>query len=230
MKDLITKYVMGKINDYLGFDFDSIYEDMDIDYAYIFGGAIRNSMIDAEINDVDILCMPRSKNNLEKILKKNGYIFCQGYTKIDLASLYSDIKVIHTPLTYIKGDKKVQLIRPMRKSINKSDLYLDFFSVLCNVDLTPSGVYYDGVKVKSSIPGSKYDIFYKVYSVNKNATMFNEKRLDMRIAKIELLGFIEEDDFDYEKVQKHKMKSLKENALYQKLVRHNKMNKIINKI
>lgn len=50
--------------------------------AFIYGGAIRDSLAGVPINDIDIVCTPKSKKKLVKKLNKNSdgiYLFENDY-------------------------------------------------------------------------------------------------------------------------------------------------------
>jgi hypothetical protein len=177
---ILTKYTKQIISDYLEFDVDDIYNETD--YAYIFGGAIRDSIVGDKINDVDILCLPHSMRIVEEILINNSYTR-EDYTKNDIASLYTDIHIIFEPFTYFKGAKKIQLIRPAPG--NPEDYISTFLSILSNVDLSCCGIYYDGRLLKESCLDSMYHIINKDMILIPKATMYNEKRVNNRIYKLE---------------------------------------------
>ena len=64
--------INDRLNEYLEFDNSILFFDPLI---RIFGGAIRDSIADEKINDVDILCGAQSIRRLEFILEENEPIF-----------------------------------------------------------------------------------------------------------------------------------------------------------
>ena len=55
-------YVVHKnLSEYLGSDIDEL---IDGDYAFVFGGAVRDAMWSDKINDIDILVMSNAYENL----------------------------------------------------------------------------------------------------------------------------------------------------------------------
>lgn len=182
--ELLTKFVKNNISKYLEFDVDEIYKVSD--YAYIFGGAIRDSIVGDPINDVDIVCLPQSMINVLKVLEANGYTQ-EEYTKNDTNSLYLGLKVIFEPITFFKGSKKIQFIRPVSNTINET--YSKFLSLLTNIDLSNCGVYYDGNLIKESYITSIEQIICKQMTKNSAATMYNPQRIDRRISKFQDRGW-----------------------------------------
>ena len=136
--------INDRLNEYLEFDNSILFFDPLI---RIFGGAIRDSIADEKINDIDILCGAQSIRRLESILEENGYHNFEKLTSIDINNLYSTIHVISEPRTWIKGTKVVQLIRPRidllggRTNESEQQSYKDNFKALIeNVDLSCCGV------------------------------------------------------------------------------------------
>jgi tRNA nucleotidyltransferase/poly(A) polymerase len=78
--------INDRLNEYLEFDNNQLYMDS---MVRIFGGAIRDSIADQPINDVDILCGAQSLRKLEYILEKNGYHHFEKLTSVDITNLYS---------------------------------------------------------------------------------------------------------------------------------------------
>ena len=133
--------INDRLSEYLEFDNSILFFDPLI---RIFGGAIRDSIADEKINDVDILCGAQSIRRLESILEQNGYHRFEKLTSVDITNLYSTIHVISEPHTWIKGTKVVQLIRPRlqvvrekRENESEQQNYTDNFKELIeNVDLS----------------------------------------------------------------------------------------------
>ncbi|MCK9417629.1 hypothetical protein M0Q97_13385 [Candidatus Dojkabacteria bacterium] len=113
--------IKNKISEYLTFDIKKIINE-DIDKCYIFGGAIRDTIADMPIHDIDILCMSQSHKKLSTILEKEGYYLSESIGGLDINSMYKDIHCIFQPHNWIKivnGEiRLVQLIRVI-KNIEK---------------------------------------------------------------------------------------------------------------
>ena len=185
--NFVKEYVKNTLSNYLEFDVDEIYNTSD--YGYIFGGAIRDSIVNDDINDIDILCLPNSRSKISGLLKGNGYIKKDFYKK-GVYDLYKDIKVIFTPLTFMKGEKNIQLITPKGQSGNVENTIINnFFDILTNVDLSSSGLYFDGYNIKESYANAMVDVFSKVYRINRNAKMYNPDRFELRKYKLEERGW-----------------------------------------
>jgi len=79
LNDLKIK-ISERISDYLEFNTEEIFDQGD--YIAIFGGAVRDSIADMDINDVDIICMSKSAKNLAKyIIEKHDYKQYDLYNK-----------------------------------------------------------------------------------------------------------------------------------------------------
>jgi hypothetical protein len=185
----ISFIVKKELSKYLEFNIEQIYEHPDIDYAYIYGGSIRDILVEDNINDIDILCLSRSAKKLSQILIKNGYELNEDITNRYNEHMYKDIKIIHQPLTYIKNGKIVQIIRPAIK-MNNDSISL-FFKILTNIDMSSSGLYYDGFRVKESCNDALFNVVKKEFISFKEASMFNTDRFLSRKYKLEEKGWKE---------------------------------------
>lgn len=196
----ISAKVKTTISSYLNVNIDDLLDKTD---AAIFGGAVRDSIADLEIHDVDILALPMSANLISKRLEELGFKLLH-LTTVDLALLYKGIKVIHEPWTFIKDNTIVQIIRPARTSTldrYKHDHYLQFQDLLCNVDISACGVVYclNWLEFKNNIYSHNNLIqvcddaishcelkVFKVYSKN---SMYQRDRISHRIEKLVSRGW-----------------------------------------
>jgi hypothetical protein len=182
-----------RLNEYLGFDNKELYIDS---LVRIFGGAIRDSIADQEIHDVDILCGSNSIKLVEQVLIKNGYKFMPKFSTIDIVTLYSNINVISEPKTLIKGDSIVQLIRP-RLIINVlkedgtsnfgiyEDKYIENFKELIkNVDLSCCGISFSNNILYQNYENAIIHCLNKVFVVNNYAKMCSYERCVNRTHKM----------------------------------------------
>ena len=89
------KIIKQGLDEYLEFDSDLLFDRSFVDYACIFGGAIRDIVAgDADkINDIDIIGMPHSLYYLYSILEENGFKQV-NLVKPDIFKMYKDIKFI----------------------------------------------------------------------------------------------------------------------------------------
>ena len=181
-----------RLNDYLEFDNNELYIDP---LVRIFGGAVRDSIADQDIHDVDILCGAKSIPLVEAVLSKNGYRFIEKITTIDMVNLYSNINVISEPRTWMKGDKIIQLIRP-RLIINvlNSDIYSDkytenFKTLIQNVDLSCCGVSFSKDILYQNYDGAILHCINKIFVQNKDARMYSYDRSNSRSYKMESRGW-----------------------------------------
>jgi len=179
--------INNRLNEYLEFDNSILFFDPMI---RIFGGAIRDSIADDPINDVDILCGAQSLRRLESILEENGYNHFEKLTSVDITNLYSTIQVISEPRTWIKGTKVVQLIRPRIQSMSndKSEQqnYSDNFKNLIeNVDFSCCGVSWSNGILYENCESAILHCLNKQYCENQGAKMYSYERAQHRRAKLE---------------------------------------------
>lgn len=184
--------IKEKIDQYLEFDSRKLFFDP---MVRIFGGAIRDSIADQPINDIDILCGSKSIGRLKFILESEGYRLMESLITKDIASIYTDIHVISEPHTYIKGDKIIQVIRPSAshilapqgttiKDTKSFGIYYQIYqNLIHNVDISPCGVSYDGYHIYENYPDAVIHCLTKTFSVNTGAAMYSQKRIQHRIAK-----------------------------------------------
>jgi hypothetical protein len=179
--------INNRLNEYLDFNNNDLFID---DLVRIFGGAIRDSIADQKINDIDILCGSESIKALEYILNKNGYYHFDKLSSVDINNLYSSIHVISEPRTWIKRNKVVQLIRPRIQSLetpNKSEQqnYIDNFkSLISNVDLSCCGVSWSNGILYENCESAVLHCLNKQYSRNQWARMYSAERVIHRTSKL----------------------------------------------
>jgi hypothetical protein len=185
--------IRKSLSDYLEFDSDELFKSK-FNLVRVFGGAIRDILAEQPINDVDILCGSKALNYIESVLEQNGYHYMEMLNGKDLQEMYSEIHIINEPHTWIKGRKIVQLIRPSNFVSNEIDssLYEEGFrDLISNVDLSCCGVSYDSETLHEDYPNAIVHCQSKVYSVNKSAKMYSERRINHRKIKLETRGWKE---------------------------------------
>ena len=184
--------IRKSISDYLEFDSDELFKSK-FYLVRIFGGAIRDILAEQPINDVDILCGSKALRYIESVLEQNGYQYMEMLNGKDLQEMYSEIHIINEPHTWVKGKKIVQLIRPSLSNWKAdSSLYEEGFrDLISNVDLSCCGVSYDGENLYEDYPNAIVHCQSKVYSVNKSAKMYSERRINHRIHKLKDRGWKE---------------------------------------
>lgn len=189
--------INSKLNEYLEFDNDLLFFDP---LVRIFGGAIRDSLADQPINDIDILCGSNSVSRLEYILEQNGYYKMNKLSSIDISILYKDIKVISEPITWIKGKKVIQIIRPrnisgtkdMDKITPKHLAYVNNFKqLISNVDLSCCGVSWNSGILYENYQNAVIHCLTKSFYANNGAAMYSYDRAIHRKAKLEDRGWTE---------------------------------------
>jgi hypothetical protein len=194
MKEMIKV----KIDDYLEFDSHILFKNK-YNLVRIFGGAIRDSIANQPINDIDIIVGAKALKEIEFFLENKGYHYMEMLNGKDLQEMYSEIHIINEPHTWVKGKKIIQLIRPVvsftelhNTSKSTYDIYKQGFrDLISNVDLSCCGVSYDGENLYEDYPNAIVHCQSKVYSVNKSAKMYSERRINHRIHKLKDRGWEE---------------------------------------
>lgn len=194
--------VRNKINEYIGFDSDELFPINSL--VRIFGGAIRDIISDNDIHDVDIILGSGSLDYVENILTQNGYKYIESLTPKDLSSIYTDIKIINEPHSWVKGDKIIQLIRPVvgqiqthksqdHEKLTSKHYEKSFKDLIRNVDISCCGVSYDGSRVYENYESAVSHCKNGIFIVNKKAKMYSQKRIIHRIGKLSERGWVEVD-------------------------------------
>ena len=182
----ITDKIKSSLDAYLEFDSSDIFVP---DLTRVFGGAIRDIIADMPIHDIDIISASRSAKRLELILESKGYHYVEGLNPKDLSSVYTDIKVICEPRTYLKGKKIVQVIRPSGTATTLMNYRESMNRLISNVDISCCGVSYDGSNLIENVKDAILHCRNKVYRVNYSAEMSHKNRLQHRIAKLDDRGW-----------------------------------------
>jgi len=180
--------IKQKLTEYLEFDVDLIINETN-DYATIFGGAIRDIIANKEIHDVDILCLQESEKRIRNTIKEQGYICDPEIGKLDVHCMYSDIHCIFKPYTFLKNNKKIQLIKPsMPLGVEKS-LIEQYNYLLSQVDLSCCGVNFSHFGLKQSVPDAISHCKYGLYLRLKDNIMHSDKRIYNRMDKLDNRGW-----------------------------------------
>lgn len=192
--------VEKKISEYIGFDVNKIFDQGD--YITIYGGAVRDSLADLEINDVDILCMSKSAEKLRMFLQnKCNYKLVKLYDQ-DKLNMYKGLTVISEPWTFINSDMKIiQIIRPRifvstKIKINFNiDYVKPYYDLIKNVDLSCCGVFLiktdNVIKLGESCKNAIVQCLAKKFIIQKWAFLFNIQRITYRTYKLENRGWKE---------------------------------------
>lgn len=189
--------IKDKIDNYLGVDTLQFFDG--INMARIFGGAVRDSIAEQDIHDVDILCGAESEKGIIVKLQRLGYKNFPTLGKVDMSATYkSRNSKINEPKTFIKGDSIVQLIRP--KSILNDDLkgsdrqceYLKLYkNLLSGVDISCCGVSFDGEKLYENFPNAVLHCLIKKFHINQDSIFINPERINDRKHKLIERGWSE---------------------------------------
>lgn len=186
--------VKNRLDHYLGFDSDLIFKQGD---PIIFGGAIRDSIADQEIHDVDIISGPETAKRLDSFLQDIGFKLMEKLISKEMSMVYKEVQVISEPWTYVNGyGSVVQVIRPSRSVSHKPnsigcDGYKDVISRLVNeVDLSCCGVSYDGENIIDGYKNATIHCLHKVFIINSGGYM-KTGRIHQRIDKLVNRGWLE---------------------------------------
>lgn len=179
--------IKNRIDDYLEFDSIELFKCGDV---RIFGGAIRDSIADMPINDIDIICGPITAKRLHEFIQSKGYKHRPDLIKKDLSSVYSDLKVINEPWTYLNNNKSIDIIRPVGKNnLNPADYKKNVMSMIENVDLSCCAVSYDGYKITESHEKAILHCTSKIFCEIGGSLMSHPGRLIHRKYKLEERGW-----------------------------------------
>lgn len=199
----IADKVKDGIDSYLGFDTTMLFSPKYVDMLAVFGGAVRDIIArDADgIHDIDIVGAPASISQAYMRLMEEGYRKVD-LVKPDMQEQYKDTTYIFEPITLMKGQKIVQLIRPSRALVGRAsrvrpiDIALDttnhlvnalkesYLLLLENVDLTTSGLFYDGFRLYESVPFA-YTYCRLKYAVKRpSAFLYDEQRTERRMRSL----------------------------------------------
>lgn len=201
--------IKKSLDEYLEFDSNILFENKN-HIVCIFGGAIRDIFANQPINDVDILCGSIAFIYLNNILLNNGYIYIDDLVSKHLSKMYQEIAIINEPKTYMKGDKKIQLIRPVieeciqnfdHNTVNDNLYRAGFCDLISNVDLSCCGLSYDG-ELHENYPNAIIHAENKLFSINENAKMYNFQRCFERTKKLKDRGWTEIKEEDKIKVNR----------------------------
>lgn len=221
--------IKNRLDEYLGFDNTTLYIDP---LVRIFGGAIRDSIADMDINDIDILCGSHSFKEVENILLQNGYLALPEMSSHGISNLYQGIHVISYPMTFIKNingtNRIVQLIKPRHvfEPIDTSKLVLpkkslenyteNFKSLIENVDISSCGVSFGmengELTLFENYENSILHCINKVFTVNLFAKMYSSTRCTDRIFKLENRGWIKIESTE-QGIRDMKLQTILENSV-----------------
>ena len=209
LKNNYNDIIRENLKNYLGFDITmNFLHNWDF---VVFGGAIRDSISNDNINDIDILCAPRAENLFAKLLVDNDYIRLPNHQQGEIAAMYAQLHpIIKLPLTFKKADKIVQLIVPQMggvihhygiKHMSPTDfadshLMVILYLLLQNVDLSSSGVYYERGVLKESVKGAVNDCVKRQFSIRRDQLMYNADRIEKRTQKLLDKGWKDKNEID----------------------------------
>lgn len=181
--------IKEELDKYLEFDSSLLFKDTD--YLVIFGGSLRDIISKNTINDIDIMCLPKSMEAAIDVLTKNNYFFVDLFSK-DILNMYNEIHIIFEPKTFVNSNgKKIQFIRPSivnlarNFSVGEFDYMLySFINLLKNIDLSCCGLFWDGDELFESYVGSVKQCEERKFIELPRNSMYNRRRIDERKHKM----------------------------------------------
>jgi len=206
--------IKKNISLYLGFNVDELLTAGD--YVTIFGGAVRDSIANMKIHDVDVMVLPNSMTQCINLIIDKGFIFDESAFTKDFHKIY-DIKYIFEPKTFIKIRNneviRIQFIRPnaniysivtsKKSKLNDFNTISKSFEILLNnVDLSCCGVSISSSGFKEHIKHAKNHCLCKIYRSNTNALMKTDRFIS-RVEKLKSRGWT-----DIEFINKYKLNKL----------------------
>ncbi|MCK9417705.1 hypothetical protein M0Q97_13765 [Candidatus Dojkabacteria bacterium] len=222
----LTSKVANSISEYIEFDVNEIFNASD--YITIYGGAVRDSLAELEIHDIDILCMYNSARKLYKFLLTKGYSNLDLFD-LDALNMYKEISVIAEPWTLQnKNGKIIQIIRPRAEHLKLKETrnYLEYAYIesykklLTNVDISCCGVFLEkdksnnNLKISESCPNAIVQCLTKSFIINKEASQYNNNRIHRRLDKLISRGWMnlnneniqpwEENEYKIKKTRKER--------------------------
>jgi hypothetical protein len=209
--DELKNKVVDKISDYIEFDVNMIFDVGE--YIAIYGGAVRDSLAEMPINDIDILCLSKSAFKIKELIISLGYKELDLYDK-DAIAMYNDIHIINEPWTFMNNNfKTIQIIRPAFGTPEH------FYKILKNVDISCCGVFLDkmrnNISLKESCQNSIYQCLSKTFIINSWAELYASNRTLYREEKLKCRGWsIENEDTDTQKNRFYKLINLESEANY----------------
>jgi hypothetical protein len=192
LSEIWSKCVRQSISRYLGYEIDYLVDDCD---ASVFGGAVRDSLAEQDIHDVDIMALPLSARQIQGRLKMWGFKQIEFFSE-EASNLYKGIQKICEPWTFIKGEAIIQIIRPRlprwvpADGFSFEDLRNCMHRILGEVDISACGVAYGG-KLYETCPGATKDCLEKKFKVFPEHAMYQKERIYQRIAKLEERGWVQ---------------------------------------
>ena len=199
----LTKKITKRISDYIEFDVENIFKTSD--YITIYGGAVRDSIANLDIHDVDILCMPDSAHKLRNYIESIGYGMLD-LVDIDAINMYKGISVISEPWTFMNKNRKIiQIIRPTfyskpsKQVIIENEYINSYLNLIKNVDLSCCGVFIesknDKITLKESCKNAILHCLSKTFDVNNWSLLYNPDRINARIFKLNNRGWLSANTF-----------------------------------
>lgn len=187
-----VEIINNRLNEYAGFDLREIYKISK--FVRVFGGAIRDSISEREIYDIDILVEKRATDICSDILLQNGYKKSEILSGKDLSAMYKTVSVINEPHTWIKGDKIIQIITPTVSAYSGYSYEVTYKSILQGVDIRCCGVSFDGNRLYENYINAIEDCQLGLLKIIRENIMQESNRTMGRIIKLENRGWVSSEN------------------------------------
>lgn len=177
----LDKSVTRNLTNYLGYDVERLLKETD---CCIFGGAIRDSIANFSINDIDIIT--DSYTVFVDRLGKLGYNYIPRFSSLGISELYFRLHCIYEPKVFVKNEKIIQIIRPgMKSSVGRYSIN----DILSGIDISCCCVTYLNGKVFESRKNAIIHCQQKEFEVDFSAMMCHKNTVYSRIVKLEERGW-----------------------------------------
>lgn len=151
----------------------------------VFGGAVRDSIANQKIHDVDLLIGSKMLHTVEAVLHMHGYVYMESLAPKDISAMYKDLQIINEPRTWLntKNMAIVQIIRPAGFTASNP-----IAAVVQNVDISCCGVSWDGETLYENFPDAVMHCQTMRYSTNYSGKM-RTSRTASRTWKLDQRGW-----------------------------------------
>lgn len=156
--------------------------------AFIFGGAVRDSIASLDIHDVDVLVLPFARISIIELLtKKFGFSIINKFNS-DIANLYLNVSLIQEPTTLQRENVFIQLIRPAGRLITTRE---QLHKIASEIDLSCCGVSFYPNVIYENHPNAINDCIEKKFKVLQDKAFHCKDRILHRIEKLTSRGWTE---------------------------------------
>jgi hypothetical protein len=165
----------------------------------IFGGAVRDAIANDEINDIDILCAPQTRQNLVESLTERGYkivpkegseIPADGFVSLRMEKPGARGKTSKVDVISLPRHMSEKILQGGDLEMMKKAYKLAMAEMIGNVDIVACAVGYSaGGGLLEFLPNAVSQAKAKVIEVRKDNLMHHPDRAKERIEKLTSRGW-----------------------------------------